>query len=78
MEESVLIVSHNYQPEVRIEDVFRHQHCERHKLEPGVTVTRKFVVKYLQLADCREAVDECLEFTGRNFFVAYFRVADLL
>ena len=32
----------------------------------------------MQLADCREAVDESLEFTGRNFSVAYFRVVILL
>ena len=54
------------------------RHCERQRLESGATATRKYVVKYLQLTDCREAVDESLEFTGRNVSVAYFRVVILL
>ena len=51
VEGSVIIGSNNYQYEVRIEDVFRRHHCERHRLETGASAIRKCVVKYLQLAD---------------------------
>ena len=78
VEGTVIIGSNNYQHEVRIEGVFRRHYCERHRLEPGASAIRKCVVKYLQLADCREAVDESLEFTDRNFSVDYFRVVILL
>jgi len=72
VEGSVYFGSNNYQHEVRIEDLFRRHHCERHRLEPGASVIRKCVVQYLQMADCRKAVDESLEFTEKNFSVSYF------
>jgi hypothetical protein len=73
VEGSVLTGSNNYQHEGRIEDMFCRHHCERRRLESGATAARKYIVKYLQLADCRETVDKVWNLLEEIFSLLIFK-----